>query len=475
MRFDPDNYRNRMEMAWRNVRANRSIRPADMLNGFRMMHPFKSLSQPMASREMAKLAVEVFTRLQVKYQPYQGESCAQTHRVASQHNRNDQPRVGLFVDAPDHMSGVALTLADWATQARRFGFDFTIHTCSNQLPDHRAVTFPPMGSIKLDAYPDLTLHMPRMDDILHYISTMPIDVVHVSTPGPMGMLGILAARQRGLPLCGTYHTDFPRYAGVLTGDVEMEQLGWKFMRWFYGQCNRIAVPTETMRRELSAHGFDDTRMNIVGRGVDTTSFNPKFRCTEWRNQWGGRFPLKLLYVGRMSREKNLETLAKAFRLLLPSRPDICLIMVGDGPYRAELEQSMNGLPVFFTGTLKGQALATTYASCDLFVFPSKTDTFGRVILEAQASGLPVVVSDEGGPRDVMINNQTGVVVPGLCAENLAAAIDSLTDHPSRMAQFRDAARRHAARHTPEASFNAFWNLHTFDNSKHTLSKHEVMI
>jgi len=475
MRFDSDNYRNRMEIAWRNVRANRSIRPSDLINGFRMVQPFKALNQPMAPRELTKLVMEIFTRLQVVYQPHPDVSFSRPIQTTAHRRHIGQPRVGLFVDAPDHLSGVAVTLADWAAQARRSGFDFTIHTCGHQKQETDVVSFSPMGSVKLDAYADLTLHIPRVDDILHYIQSMPFDVIHVSTPGPMGMLGVLAARQRGLPLCGTYHTDFPRYAGVLTGNSEMEEIGWKLMRWFYGQCDRIAAPTESTRRELMAHGFDADRLNVVGRGVDTTSFSPGFRSKAWRDQWGSRFPVKLLYVGRMSREKNLETLANAFRKLLPTRPDICLIMVGDGPYRAELQQCMNGLPVFFTGTLKGNDLATAYASCDLFVFPSKTDTFGRVVLEAQASGLPVVVSDEGGPKDAMVHNQTGIVVPDLCLENLAAAIDALTDNPARLSRYREAARRYAAQHTPEASFDAFWNLHRFDPSHHQETRQKVMV
>jgi glycosyltransferase involved in cell wall biosynthesis len=316
-----------------------------------------------------------------------------------------------------------------------------------------------MGCIKLDAYAGLTLHVPRVDDVLAYIETMPFDVIHLSTPGPMGLLGLLAARHRGLPVCGTYHTDFPGYARVLSGDPDMEEVGWKFMRWFYGQLDRVAAPTESIRRTLIDHGMNPARLDVVGRGVKTDDFTPALRDPAWREQWGGDHPLKLLYVGRVSKEKNLETLTAAFRRLVPTRPDLCLVVVGDGPYREEMEASLAGLPAYFTGTLNGEDLARAYASCDLFVFPSKTDTFGRVVLEAQASGLPVIVSDEGGPRDAMVDQQTGVVVSGLNDERLAHAIDRLTDEPARHLRYRHAARRHASTLTPEASFQAFWKMH----------------
>ena len=460
MRIEKDGYLNRVEIACSNVWANRSMRPADMINGFRMIQPLRSLDCPDESFNIAKLAMDIFTRLKITYQPRPEITRASLPpRKSAPSAGLGRPRVGLFVDAPDHLSGVALTLAEWLAQANEFGHALTIHSCGARTSQPGTVNFDPMGTIKLDDYAGLTLHVPHVDDMLRYIENMPFDVIHVSTPGPMGLLGLLAARHRGLPICGTYHTDFPRYAGALAGDPGMEEIGWKFMRWFYGQLDRVAAPTESIRRELIAHGFDSAKLAVVGRGVNTKHFSPAYRSDEWRSQWGGRHSVKLLYVGRLSKEKNLETLVQAFRRLCPTRPDICLIVVGDGPYRNEMEQSLHGLPVFFTGTLKGRDLAATYASCDLFVFPSKTDTFGRVVLEAQASGLPVIVSSEGGPKDAMLDRRTGLVLPNLNEFNLSQAVDALTDDPARHARYRGDARSFAETLTLEASFNAFWNLH----------------
>lgn len=457
MKVDAAAYRHRLNIAWRNVQANRRLRPADFINGFKLMHPLRGLGPAMESFDMVHLAMEMFTRLQIHYEPHPVPALFDGAPASRSSTRG--LRVGLFVDAADHLSGVCLTIGEWQAQARTAGLHLTVHTCAPGHGGAGRVVFPPMGSIRLDAYSGLTLHVPRMDDVMRYIDRMQFDVIHVSTPGPMGLLGLLAARQRGLPVCGTYHTDFPRYAGELTGDPALEQVGWQFMQWFYGQMNRVAAPTESIRRELIEHGFDSSALRVVGRGVDTSRFRPDRRDASWRETVGGGRSLQLLYVGRLSREKNLETLARAFKRLVPTRPDLGLVLVGEGPFRHELEAMLDGTPAHFAGALRSDDLARAYASCDLFVFPSKTDTFGRVVLEAQASGLPVIASSEGGPKDAMLDGRTGAVIHDLDEERLAAAIDQLTDDPARMARFSRAAREYAMTRTPATSFDEFWNLH----------------
>jgi glycosyltransferase involved in cell wall biosynthesis len=436
-----------------------------------MVQPLCALASSGPSLELVHTLMEMFTRLHLQYVPNPIPPPTPVFRPP---RSGVSPRIGLFVDAPDHLSGVCMTLADWQQQARRAGQAMTIHTCSSTPEREDCIQFAPMGSLRMDAYSGLTLQIPRMDDVLRYIDGMACDAIHVSTPGPMGLLGLLAARRRGLPVCGTYHTDFPRYASALTGDPMLENVGWRLMQWFYGQMDRVAAPTESIRRVLIDHGFDPGRLRVVGRGVDASRFNPSHRSSSCREALGPGHSLKLLYVGRLSREKNLETLAHAFRLLTRTRPDVCLILVGEGPYRTELEESLRDLPVSFTGPLSGEDLAAVYASCDLFVFPSKTDTFGRVVLEAQASGLPVVVSDEGGPKDAMRDRQTGLVVPDLNAGILAEAIDQLTNQPEVMARFSKEARRYAESKSLAASFDEFAKLHTFDPINQPAAASEVM-
>jgi glycosyltransferase involved in cell wall biosynthesis len=465
-------YKDRFQSVWRNVQANRQLRPADIVNGYRMVQPLRSLSVPGCPFDMAQLVVEMFARLQVRYHPADATSIASRIDVPAATSAAGL-RVGLFVDSPDHMSGVAMTLSEWREQARLHDRSLTLHTCATT-PATGFVSFAPMGSVGLEIYRGLTVQIPRMDDIMAYMDRMAFDVIHVSTPGPMGLLGLLAARQRGIPVCGTYHTDFPRYARELTGDPGIEEVGWRFMRWFYGQLDRVAAPTDSVRRDLVSQGLDARRIRVVGRGVDTAKFSPLRRDAAWRREWGGQHSLILLYAGRISREKNLDTLAGAFRKLRETRPDVCLVLAGDGPFRAELEMMVRDLPVRFAGMLDGAALARAYASSDLFVFPSRTDTFGRVVLEAQASGLPVVVSGDGGPKHAMIDGQTGIVVDPIVEDNLVAAIDTLTNDPARMSRFSRAACAHAATCSHQASFDAFWNLHRFEPGAYDTTNREVM-
>lgn len=476
MKMDATNYRHRLHIAWQNVQANRRLRPADFINGFRMVQPLRTLPGGSVPFDMTQLAVEMFTRLNIHYEPLTTPMRQRIKYPLACSAQPGQPRVGLFLDAPDHVSGVSLTIGEWQEQARRRGCHLVVHTCAPvAMPIADVVTFPPMGTVRLDAYSGLTVHIPRMDELLRYIDGMDVDVIHISTPGPVGLLGLLAARRKNIPVCGTYHTDFPRYAGELTGDAELEQVGWRFMQWFYGQMHRVAAPTESIRRELMEHGFDPARIEVVGRGVDTEQFHPGRRDAALRQQWGQRQSIKLLYAGRLSREKNLETLAQAFRQLCRTRPDVSLVLAGDGPYRAELQRTLADLPVFFTGLLSGEKLWRAFASCDLFVFPSKTDTFGRVVLEAQAAGLPVVVSASGGPKDAMRDGETGVVVPDINASRLASAVDILTDDPAGMARYAAAARAYACTQSREASFEAFWRLHQNIFPAARNHEHEVML
>lgn len=458
MRPRSEDVRNRAQVAWRNVRANRGWRPADLMNWHRMVRPLRMLTPPGGALDMYQLVYDLCTRLEVRYLPNLDVAPCRPPAAMRRGQATGEPRVGLFVDAPEHLSGVCLTLAEWAAAACERDRELIIHGCG-QGTGPATVMFRSIGSLWIEAYDGLRLPVPHVSDVLRYVAQEAFDVIHVSTPGPMGLLGLLAARQAGLPVCGTYHTDFPRYAATLTGDPQLEQAGWRFMQWFYGQLDAVAAPTPSILADLVEHGFPRERLTVVGRGVDTSGFSPAFRGEGWRATWGARQPIKVLYVGRVSREKNLPLLAEAFRLLAARRRDLCLVVVGDGPYRDSMQTALRGLPVHFPGVLKGADLATAYASCDLFAFPSETDTYGRVVLEAQASGLPVVVSASGGPKDAMLEGRTGLVVRPMTAAALAGAIEGLAASDVARARMGGQARRFALARTLDTSFNAFWNLH----------------
>jgi glycosyltransferase involved in cell wall biosynthesis len=238
-----------------------------------------------------------------------------------------------------------------------------------------------------------------------------IDVIHLTTPGPMGLVALWVAHQTGLPLVGSFHTDLSAYTRVLSGSERLGALMRQYMRWMYGRCARVLVPSEATRDLLRRAGTAADRIRIWTRGVDTDLFSPDRRSARLREQWRAdeRRPA-LLYVGRLSREKGLSLLPDLQATLRRHGVEHRLILAGEGPMESELRAKCPD--AIFTGALGRAEVATVFASADLFVFPSQTDTAGNVVLEAQASGIPVVVSDCGGPKENLLPGISGVVCPG---------------------------------------------------------------
>ena len=241
-------------------------------------------------------------------------------------------------------------------------------------------------------------------------------------------MALLAAKTLGLRTSGIYHTDFPQYVGILTDDRSLETLTWVYMHWFYSQMDLVYVNSEHYRRCWIERGIPAAKLKILPRGLDTTLFNPGKRTSGYREKFGARNgePV-LLYVGRISKEKDLDVLAAAYRKLREKHPEARLVFVGDGPYLKELRETLP--EAVFTGYLSGAELANAFASADIFVFPSTTDTFGNVVLEAMASGLPAVVSDTGGPRELVRNGVTGYVTRSLDVEDFTTAAERLVADP----------------------------------------------
>lgn len=464
-------FQDKLQTAMENLKGARGWRPRDYWNFANMlMHMPKAEKRGgekggVPPLHPAQVAMKMFTRMKVTYEPGTPTVVGGNHSdlrdlpdLAFPHTM--EPTVALFVDAPEHLSGVSLTLQGWAEAAQQLGRPFFLHMAGAETQIPGGKSFPKVGNLRFSSYDGLEVPVPDVKAVAAFMSGHPFDVAHLSTPGPMGLLGMRMARNAGVPVCGTYHTDFPRYVRHLTGSEEMEAFTWDFMCWFYGQMDRVAAPSEATRQDLIAHGLQGERIHVVGRGVALDQFSPAHRDMELRCAWGaaGDRPV-LLYVGRVSREKNLPLLAAAYRRMVDAGSPAVLVVVGDGPYREEMIAELAHTPAVFPGVLKGASLSAAFASGDVFVFPSETDTFGRVILEAQASGLPVLISDRGGPRDAMLPERTGRIVPSVSPESFAAAAADVIAQPQRLAQWKCAARTHARQFTPEASFEAFWSLH----------------
>lgn len=377
-----------------------------------------------------------------------------TKALPEMHYNEIPEKIALFTDTLDEINGVAITIKRLISTARDRGVELTVITAGDDNADvvEGVKKFPSVGDFVLPEYPELKLNFPPILDVMDFIEREGFTRIHVSTPGTVGLLGLLVARMMNIPVAGTYHTDIPQYVRSLTNDEFLEQAAWNYMIWFYGQMEEVMVPSAGTREQLVSRGLPADRMKPLPRWVDTETYSPEMRNPSfWKSRGIGLGRVVLLYVGRVSREKGLEMLVDAFRQLADSGAAIALAVIGDGPYRAEMEASLSGYPALFTGYLAGEQLQRGYASADLFVFPSATDTFGNVVLEAQASGLPVIVSDEGGPRELMIDGETGLVFRAGSTSDLSAAIISLVSDTQRITDMGANARRFTLDKAPDSS------------------------
>lgn len=369
-------------------------------------------------------------------------------------------RMAHFTDTFEDVNGVSWTIRQQLELARENGKGMTVITCGQGQDGPGVRSFEPVGTFEVPEYPELKVAYPPFLAMLEHCLELDPALILAATPGPVGLAALGISRILQIPIHGTYHTAFPQYVGSLTGDAGLEDMTRRYMSWFYRQMDVVYAPSRAIASELEALGVAPGAIRVYPRGVDTARFDPAKRNGFYR-PWAEAETIKLLYVGRVSREKDLDVLAEAFRQAqegLDGR-DIRLVIVGDGPYRTEMERELTGLPAIFTGMLHDEALAEAYASADIFVFPSTTDTFGNVVLEAQASGLPVIVSDMGGPMENIEPGTTGLVVPGRDVETLVRAISELcADRARRRAMGRN-ARTFAERRSFDAAFQAMWEMY----------------
>jgi glycosyltransferase involved in cell wall biosynthesis len=370
-------------------------------------------------------------------------------------------KVGLFTDTLDDVNGVSRFLRDVGGQAARDGRRLVIHTCVSS-PVHDLANrrnFSPMLEVPLPAYPDIKLSIPPVLEVLEWADREQFDVIHVSTPGPMGLMGMLAARMLHAPVLATYHTDFPAYAEKLTGDHRVVNGTRAYCQWFYRRLATVFARSRAYEFTLRDLGVNEEKTATLTPCVDTGRFNPARRDESIWQALGVREPHRLLYCGRVSVEKNLDFLADAFERVCRGRRDAALVVAGDGPHLPAMRRRLDGLPAYFAGARDDDTLSRLYASSDLLVFPSRTDTLGQVVLEAQASGLPAIVSTVGGPREIVEHDVTGLVLPADEPDAWRGAIlQLLADEPRRQAMSRAAARR-AARFSLARTFEQFWQAH----------------
>jgi glycosyltransferase involved in cell wall biosynthesis len=367
--------------------------------------------------------------------------------------RPSAPRVAVLTDTLDEVNGVALGLRRLSTQARRAGLDLRLLGIGAADQDHLTVDsegivrLPTLLRHRLAAYPQMTFGLPHLPALLHYLIDQRIELIQCSTPGPVGLMGLMAGRLAAVPVIGQYHTDLPEYATAILGDPVVGALVGRYVGWFYGALDRVLVPSRTVADRLRALNVPNERLVPVPRGIDLDLFSPHRRSDQAFEDFGLNGEPKVLYVGRLSREKGLDALIDAFCMLAEELPAARLVMVGAGPYGRELERRAHRSGrVVFTGELTGERLARVYASSDVFVSPSETETFGNAVVEAQAAGVPVVVASRGAARENIVEDVTGLVVDVRKPEQISAALYRLLSEPDLRRRMGDEAFRFARRY-----------------------------
>jgi len=307
---------------------------------------------------------------------------------------------------PPEVNGVALTVQGLEQGLRSRG-----HAVSLVRPrqDSDVADLPDTMLVRgaaLPRYPGLKFGLPATRRLTRLWTNTPPDAIYVATEGPLGWSAVRAARRLGIPVATGFHTRFDEYMRDY-GAAFLQQTAMRWMRRFHNRADATLVPTRELQDFLASQGFE--RVVRLARAVDSTQFSPTLRDTALRTLWGARQDTPVaIYVGRIAAEKNLGLAVRAFRELQTKRPDARFVWVGDGPAREKL--AAENPDFIFCGIQRGEALARHFASGDMFLFPSHSETFGNVTLEAMASGVPTVAFDYGAAREHLRSGVHGVAV-----------------------------------------------------------------
>lgn len=361
-------------------------------------------------------------------------------------------RILWFSDTLDDMNGVSVSLQKIGRLAMEK--DLPLYIVGSSVDPMRldklklrGINLPRIYSFRLPGYDTYSLNVPSVLKSLEKIHQLDPDEIIISTPGPVGLLGLLAARLLNVKSVGIYHTDYFRHAQKLISDESVAQLIENLTKAFYSSMDEIRVPTKEYISILTSRGYRPDKMKVFRRGIDARLFFPQPMAKErLRKKYGLAEGLNLLYVGRISQDKDLDFLIKIYESLDESTANLNLIIVGDGPHFNDLKASTktNGR-ICFTGRLDYESLPEVYSAADMFVFTSTSDTFGMAVLEAQSCGLPAIVSDQGGPKEIVEDHRTGFVVEAgsiqAWKDKILFVCDMIQSSPWRYDRMKEEARQ----------------------------------
>lgn len=376
---------------------------------------------------------------------YTSTRLTRTYKEATAKVNLIAPRIALFTGAYNHIAdGVSRTLNRLVAYLERRGVSVLVFAPTIPNPPVRhAGTLVPVPSIPVPGRSEYRISLGLTARHRRLLASFEPDLIHIATPDFLGFQALWWARRKQIPVVASYHTHFNAYLKYYYLNWS-EQLLWAYLRWFYRQCRQIYVPSTSILEILQAKGLGQNLL-LWERGVDTQLFHPGQRSLSWRRNVLNIADDEVVvaYVGRLVWEKGLGIFADTIEQLRARQvPHRCLI-VGDGPARSRLEARLP--EAIFTGYLEGKALARAYASADVFFFPSETETFGNVTLEAMASGLPAVCADAPGSNMLIEHGRTGFLAKPGHVEEFVVYLERLILDPElrqRMGQRALARAQH---------------------------------
>jgi len=341
-------------------------------------------------------------------------------------------KVALFTGNYNHIKdGVSLTLNRLVRYLLSKEVDVRIYgpTIPNPPMEH-AGTFLPVPSISAPGRDEYQVSLFFPEAMKLDLEMYKPDLIHVATPDFLGLSALRFAKKHDIPLVSSYHTHFPSYLKYYNLDFA-EPLLWKYLDWYYKHCKKIFVPSDSMIKWLSAKGIDTEKLSLWSRGVETDLFSPDKRDVEYRKSLGfSEEDVVVSFVSRIVWEKDVRTVIDSCRKLLKLNPSVKFLIGGDGPAKTAMQKELP--EAVYAGYVVGEELAKLYASSDIFLFPSDTETFGNVTLEALSCGLPAVVANGVGGSSIVLHEETGYITTPRNPDAFAECLFKLsTNHDLR--------------------------------------------
>ena len=351
-------------------------------------------------------------------------------------------KVALFTGNYNHIrDGVSLTLNRMVKFMLENDVEFKIFgpTIDKPALEHEG-DFVAVPSLSLPGRPEYRMSTSLSSEAKRHLREFKPDLVHIATPDVLGYKALRWAMDHQKPVVSSYHTHFTSYLKYYKLSF-FEPLLWKYLNWFYSHCEQLYVPTSSMADWLKEMGVV-TNLKIWARGINTEQFTPENRDEEWRQKMGFKpDDIVVTFVSRLVWEKNLKLFSDVLNRLMEKYDRVKAMVVGDGPAGNELKQILPN--AVYAGFLTGDDLSKAYASSDIFFFPSDTETFGNVTLEAMASGLPCVVADAVGSKSLVDHEENGYLAPVEKSDLFYSYIDELVRNPGLRKKMADASRQKA--------------------------------